>query len=147
MHIPKEFFLYTIYVSDSILEILDPFDVLVLQIISYIFPVCRYCYSMIFQQSCLFFQVEAVIHFEDDTEELQLWDQQVSNDIAGYTIPIQNTGDNFINKKNLFLCHWTKSQESPFPSSITYQQHDIMTTLSENGRMCFYFSVSVCLEP
>jgi hypothetical protein len=28
-------------------------------------------------------QVEAVIHFDDDTEELQQWDQQVSTTISG----------------------------------------------------------------
>jgi hypothetical protein len=27
---------------------------------------------------CWFTKVEAVIHFDDDTEELQQWDQQVS---------------------------------------------------------------------
>ncbi|KAJ0973651.1 hypothetical protein J5N97_015616 [Dioscorea zingiberensis] len=32
-------------------------------------------------------KVEAVIHFEDDTEELQLWDQQVSSYIAEYVKP------------------------------------------------------------
>lgn len=33
-------------------------------------------------------QVEAVIHFDDDTEELQQWDQQVSNTEAFYVMEI-----------------------------------------------------------
>ena len=43
---------------------------------------------MFFSRAVFLFQVEAVIHFEDDTEELQQWDQQVGSYIAGYAIPI-----------------------------------------------------------
>ena len=37
----------------------------------------------------LMWQVEAVIHFEDDTEELQQWDQQVMISISSTRILIR----------------------------------------------------------
>jgi hypothetical protein len=39
---------------------------------------------------CVIYQVEAVIHFEDDTEELQQWDQQVCSFQNSHTFKIWN---------------------------------------------------------